>query len=94
MKPHVSNATMSRAQKDALYSYAKTLAEGMVTRIHWIMILAMMDEFGIGKKRMDRYIKRYTRYVDEYSVLRPEDSADDILLLRIRQRKLADIYKF
>lgn len=93
IKRPLSMASMTRNQKDAIYVLAKEIADKMCKRIHWIMLLAMADEFGIGKIRMARYIARYEKYIDDYHALKPEDAADDILTLRIRQRGWADIYE-
>lgn len=94
IKIPLTMASLTRDQKDAIYSLAKDIADGMVVRIHWIMLLAMADEFGIGRIRMDRFITRYQQYIDEYEIEKKIDAADDLLTLRIRRRGWADIYKF
>lgn len=93
MKLPLTMTSLTRNQKDAIYALAKEIADKMVRRIHWIMLLAMADEFGIGKIRMARYIERYRKYIDDYEIEKKIDAADDILTLRIRQRGWSDIYE-
>jgi hypothetical protein len=92
-KIHLTYGKLNRAQKDAIQSVIDEQVKKTETRIQWIMFLAMADEFGFGKKRFERFLTRYFRYIDEYGALKLEDAADDILTLRIRQRGWADIYE-
>jgi hypothetical protein len=84
---------LNRAQKDAIARVIQDESKRVQIRLQWIMFLAMADEFGFGKKRMERFLTRYFRYIEEYQALKIEDAADDILTLRIRQRGWADIYE-
>lgn len=93
MKRYSALSKLTRAQKDAIYEYAEELADKKAKRCHWILLLAFADELKLGITRVNRCIDRYERYLDEYVALKEEDSADDILTLRIRQRKWADIYE-
>ena len=84
---------LSSAQRDAVNRLVRRQADETVKRLQWIMFLAISDEFGIGKKRLFRLLDRYSRYCQEYGEEKRIDAADDILTLRIRQRKWADIYE-
>ncbi len=92
-KIHLTVNKLNRAQKDAIAEIIKEESKRVERRLQWIMFLAMADEFGIGKERFQRFLNRYFRYVDEYGAEKLIGAADDILTLRIRQRKWADIYE-
>ena len=92
-KIHLTVNKLNRAQKDAIAEIIKEESKKVQRRCQWIMFLAMADESGIGKKRFERFLARYFRYVDEYGAEKLIGAADDILTLRIRQRKWADIYE-
>ena len=93
MKRYSALSKLTRAQKDAIYEYAEELADKKAKRIHWLLLLAFADELHLGLTRVNRCIDRYERYLEEYASLKEEDSADELLAQRIRQRKWADIYE-
>lgn len=92
-KIFITWGSLNRAQKDALARLMDEQRTKTERRMQWIMFLALADEFGFGRKRMDRLMQRYFKYINEYGALKYEDAADDILTLRIRQRGWADIYE-
>ena len=84
---------LNRAQKDAIARVVADESKKVQRRMQWILFLALADEFGFGKKRFERVLTRYMRYINDYGALKLEDAADDVLTLRIRQRGWADIYE-
>ena len=84
---------LTSAQRDAVERLVESRTDEMTRRLQLIMFLAMADEFGIGRKRFDRYLDRYTKYCEQYGEEANGDAPEDGIIARIRQRKLAEIYE-
>ena len=91
----ISKNSMTSKERKLLNVLVRAEVDKTVKRIHWILLLAVVDEFQLGKTRIARLLKQYETYLDDYDGYNRNDdnSGDDILLLRIRQRGLADIYQ-
>lgn len=88
----LTKSKLTSSQRKELGRIVKEESDLAIKRCQYIMMLAIMDEFGIGKKRLDRWLNRYMQYLDDFKVFVMDDAGDEILLSRMRQRGY-DIYK-
>ena len=66
---------LSKAQVSAAVAVANTEVQHAAYRVYLISCLALRD-MGFGEKRMNEYISRLTKYMEEYGGRRAGEIAD------------------
>ena len=77
-----------KKELERIREYCDKLSIESATKCQWLMLVALNDELGIGRKRILRVFARYEEVVAEYGGLKKDGAADEKLLQRIKQMKL------
>lgn len=88
---------MEKKQLAAIQAAAKDdavrIESGIQTqRAMWLMVVAMADAFGLGPKRVDRFIQAFQAATDEFLAMEAENDTEYALeKLRMRAEEVSGI---
>lgn len=82
MKSHIKP---TKKQIKAAEEFCEKAIVNSTARYGWIIAIALNDEFGFGKNRINKLMQKVNELANEYNEMKKYDIEEDVLLRRVKQ---------